>query len=737
MLENNLAKQAETEVQGIIEHVTYYSEQNSYAVLQIKLENSFSRLTVAGPTSCNKVGTAIKAWGSFTVHPKYGKQFNARSILETEPATTDGIIRYLGSGQIKGVGPSTAERIVKQLGSQTMEIIRSDPGRVSRIRGVGKHKANLLFEAFSEQHEKREILQFLIGHEIPPLLSEKIFKRFGSKTIDILKKDPYLLATELRGVGFLTADRIAQSLGIKPDSPERLRAGILYALEKASDDGHCYLPAEILSEKARALLDITPDVDLNEPLKDCINSEKIRRHNDMLYLEHIERAEAFIASFVSDRISKLENPTIPLSQVARALQTAEQSLGLKLSAEQQQAVVDAPSYRLLVITGGPGCGKTTIIRALSTLYQQANKILLLAAPTGRAAQRMSSVCDRAASTIHRLLKYDPMTGRFLYGINQPLNADAIIIDEASMIDINLAASLFQAISRNTTLILVGDKDQLPSVGPGRVFGELVEADVVKTVLLSQIFRREEESSINGIAHTLNAGLAPTIPEPDGIIKSDAYFIVRKELDETARTVETLVADQLPKKFGFAPNEIMVLTPTNRGPLGTHILNERLQERLNPSGKIDSEQEITVHSTTLRVGDRVCQRVNNYSLDDIGVFNGDIGTITEVDARERRVVVELWDGRLIKYSASELGQLSLAYALTVHRAQGSESPCVVLVLHDSHYVLLEKQLVYTAITRAKKLLIIVGSRRALFLGSKRAMAGKRFAGLGKRLDSLAL
>ncbi|MBN8550012.1 MAG: AAA family ATPase, partial [Deltaproteobacteria bacterium] len=363
----------------------------------------------------------------------------------------------------------------------------------------------------------------------------------------------------------------------------------------------------------------------------------------------------------------------------------------------------------------------------------AQKRLFLCAPTGRAAQRMAQVTDLPASTIHRMLKFDPVRGGFMFGARDPLPADAVIVDEASMIDLMLAKDLFSAIPQNATLVLVGDRDQLPSVGPGRVFGDLISIHQLKIVALSKLFRRGNESSINDIAHRINAGLVPDIPQPDGVTKVDAYFLPRSEAEEAAQTIESLIADQIPKKFGIDRKDICVLTPSNRGPLGTQALNERLQNRLNPAAALDFDQTLTVNKIDYRVGDKVCQRVNNYQLDEIGVYNGDIGYIHSVDKQSRSIRVEMWDGRLIKYEQNDLQQLSLAYAITVHRSQGSEIPCVILALHDSHFTLLERQLIYTAVTRAKQLLIVVGSKRSLSIACKRTSTRRRSSCLAEKIS----
>lgn len=731
-------EQVETEkeqvIRGNVKRVTFRNAENGYSVLQLTVSGKEEQITVVGTALEAKVGSHLVVRGTYLEHPKFGRQFSASSITTSAPSTLEGIETYLGSGLIKGIGPGTAKRIVEKFGEQTIETVLRHPEKIAKLKGVGQKKAQLLSAAMASQQEMREIMQFLVEHHISPKLATKIYERYENKAIEVLSRDPYLLARSMKGVGFVTADTIAINLGLKPDSPQRLKAGVYYTLEKAADDGHCFLPTLDLVQRSKVLLGLGDEIDLEPHINSLIEEGYIVRQNESIYLDLLYRAEDFAARFVAERCSPFEKAEISEETVKASLRKAEEELGVTFTFEQEQAVHNATHYPLTIITGGPGCGKTTIIKALSLVFRYAGKRVLLAAPTGRAAQRMSQVCGMPACTIHRLLKFDPVKGTFLYGPNEPLLADALIIDEASMIDIQLARSLFSALQPHTSLILVGDKDQLPSVGAGRVFGDLVGVEEVKTISLSQLFRRSGESSINMIAHLINSGTVPEIPEPDGVTKVDAYFIPRRDVEEAATVIEKLVAEQIPKKFGFERSEITVLTPSNRGPLGTIALNKRLQNRINPPGALDDEQELTINDLDLRLKDRVCQRVNNYNLDETGVFNGDVGEIFQVSRRDRYVVVELWDGRLVKYENSDLYQLSLAYAVTVHRSQGSEIPCVVLALHDGHYTLLERQLIYTAVTRAKKLLVIVGSKRALAIACKRSSGSKRNTQLQARIRS---
>lgn len=720
-------------VQGVVHRVTYRNPENGYSVIQLSVADQLNQVTVVGNCLEANVGAHLIVRGVYNEHPKFGKQLSARSITETTPSTPEGIEKYLSSGLISGIGEKTAARLVKEFGAETINVILTDPKRIAKVAGVGKRKADIICQAMADQKDVRTIMQFLLEHNISPRLATKIRERYKNQAVELLSRDPYLLARDMRGVGFLTADAIAMNLGLKPESEQRLRAGIYYALEKASEEGHSLLPEAALAQRARTLLALPDEHDLTPQVERLIEDDYLVRRGENIYLKHLYRAEEFVAKFVADRCKPSDEPLLADAAVETALSRAEKDLSIHFSEEQRRAVFDAMRHRLMIITGGPGCGKTTIIRALASVFKQANKRLFLCAPTGRAAQRMAQVTDLPASTIHRMLKYDPMRGGFLYGAKEPLPADAVIVDEASMIDILLAKDLFSAIPYSATLVLVGDRDQLPSVGPGRVFGDLISVHQLKTIALSKLFRRGSESSINSIAHMINAGIVPDIPQPDGVTKADAYFLPRSEAEEAAQTIESLVADQIPKKFKIERGDISVLTPSNRGPLGTQALNERLQNRLNPAANLDSEQILTINKIDYRVGDKVCQRVNNYQIDDIGVYNGDVGHIYSVDKKARTIMVEMWDGRLIKYDQTDMQQLSLAYAVTVHRSQGSEIPCVILALHDSHYTLLERQLIYTGVTRAKQLLIVVGSKRSLSIACKRTSTRRRSSCLAEKIS----
>lgn len=722
-------------LQGTVAFIAYRNPTNGYTVFHITTEAKEEKITVVGNVAEIQVGAHIIAHGAFVDHAKFGRQFSAGQISETTPSTAPGLIRFLSSGTIDGIGKRTAERVVEALGADAIKIIAEDPERVANIEGVGKHRAELLHEALKETSVKGETIRFLIEQGISPLLSGKIFERFKGDTLALLKKDPYILAREVRGIGFLTADGIATRMGMERDAPQRIKAGLIYALEQSLEDGHCYLTHQKLVANAARLLGCD-NIDLvDDALSDLVTEGYLILREDSYYLPVIDDAEHFVASWIVDRIKVKDLKPLEPNLVENAISRAESELKVSLSPEQRLAVQYVAKKNLVIITGGPGCGKTTIIRALSLLCQEAHLSFALAAPTGRAAQRMASVCGAPASTVHRLLRFDPHRNSFVHGMKEPLPFDVIIVDETSMLDIMLARDLLRSIEPKTKLILVGDKDQLPSVGPGRVFADFISCRELPIVPLSKLFRRGEESRITTIAHTINAGRAPQIPEPDGETKSDAYFIERKTPREAHSLIESLVAEQIPKKFGIGNDRIAVLSPSNRGPLGTIEMNLRLQAKLNPRTSETGDRVLKSGNHELRIGDRVCQRVNNYKIHDAGVFNGDNGVIVGIDPSSLTATVELWDGRLIHYDSSTLGQLALAYCTTVHRSQGMEIPCVVLILDTGHYTLLERQLLYTAVTRAKELLIIVGSKKALMTGINKTSAEKRLTQLPIRIREL--
>lgn len=718
---------APSRVVGTIAAIQFRNADTGFTVLKITPKDGSREISVVGPSIQVAPGDHVLANGRYVTHPKYGRQFKADIITTILPTCEDGLVRYLASGAIKGIGPSLAQKIVSHFGEDTDEILKTAPERLKEVPGIGTQKAAVIAKTFGEEGELQAILQFLTTHRLSLHLAHKIYRSYGSRAVDRLSADPYILARDLKGVGFRKADMIATAgLGIALDSPLRIKAALLYALEEASRKGHCFLNYDELLSTARNLVsDFAVSRETFERLVTELGmGDHVRISNENhIYLTALHDAESFTAECLLRR--KLNNCEALVSDAwVDAIAQAEEALHLHFSPEQRYAIETSMREKLLVITGGPGCGKTTLVRAIVSIALKLGRTIKLAAPTGKAAHRLASVCNYHASTIHRLLKYQD--GRFTHGPDDPIEADIVLVDEASMLDIRLSAALFSSIPHKATLILVGDKDQLPSVGPGRVFADIVESNNVPLVTLTKIYRQAEESEIIAAAHAINTGKLPQMPYPDGTLSHQVYFLERQDPERVGSLVERLMCSQIPEKFGYSLENTMLLTPTNVGPLGTDSLNTRLQRALNP--RTDSKQEIKIGETIFREGDRVCHRRNNYTIHDQGVFNGDTGTIKSIDKQSQKATVELWDGRLINYTENDLSELSLAYAWTVHRSQGSEAPCVLLVLHHSSFLLLERQLIYTAVTRAQELLIVVGSQRGLQLSCERNSAKVRNSGL---------
>jgi exodeoxyribonuclease V alpha subunit len=731
---SNIAN-SEILLRGVVDRIKFQNSDNGYTVFSLKVTGKAQPYTVVGTSPGLVAGTALLVRGQESSHSKYGTQIQAKSITHDAPTSVFGIERFLSSGIIKGIGEKTAEVLVNEFGEQTLTKLVEDPDAVAKIPGVGKSKALKLRDALVEKKSINEVIQFLVENGLSTNLAAKIQVRYGNRAIELLKSDPYLLSRDMQGIGFKKADAIALGFGFALNSPERVKAALYHAMQQSLEDGHCYVSVDQLKYETFKLLgeEVAAEVQSVEvELQSLLDEKFIHQQDDKLYLESIYKAESFVAEFIATKGNQGSTLEIHESIVKKAIHESELELGISFSSEQRDVVSAAIDKRFFVITGGPGCGKTTIVKALSKLFALSNKRLALTAPTGRAAQRMSQVCGMDASTIHRLIKFDPFTRQFYFNASNPLEVDVVIVDESSMIDIQLAKSLFSAIPEHATLILVGDKDQLPSVGPGKVFQDIVSIRKLKIIGLTKLYRREGQSQITEIAHMINSGNIPSIPSPDGETKTDAYFIEKKNPADALTLIESLYTRQLKEKFGFAREQILILTPTNRGELGTESLNKRIQEAINPGiGNLgQGMQQLVVGNFCLRVGDRVCQRVNNYQIDDYGVFNGDLGTVVDIDPVALRAQVELWDGRVLTYESADLTQLSLAYAVTVHRSQGSEVPCVIMILHDSHYRMLERQLIYTGITRAKKLLVLVGTKSALKIATQRALSLKRQTNLSQ-------
>lgn len=737
-------------INATVSRITFRNEENGFAILRVDLDKESAKAEGIKSTSVVGVtpqslhaGAHIIARGTWQTHEKFGRQFRAWSIVENEPTTSESISRYLASGVVRGFGPTMAQRVVDVFGDDTLQIIDQDPEKLLVIPGIGERKLDEIVTSWNEKKAIREVLFFFQQHDISLALANRIINIHGERAIEKVKENPYLLARDVWGIGFQTADHIAAKFGIAKDDPERIIAGVSYCLKRASDDGHCFLPNELLVAKAAGLLEINDEALILAAIEKALLQGELIRDEDKVYLPSLFSAEEQLARDIAKRLLFVDSPARAIApslveSLCNEMLTlssgdqGQETKMIRLSQEQQQALQLAAEKKLVVITGGPGCGKTTVLKTIAKMFRKAGLSIKLAAPTGRAAQRLSEVCGMEASTIHRLLKYDPSARNFVHNQHDQLPLDVLIVDESSMIDIQLAAQLFRAISNDARIVVVGDADQLPSVGPGLVLADLLESDCVPRVRLTQLFRRDDESAITVIAHQINAANVPHIPQPDGSVKSDAYFLPATTQEEAATLVEKLVIDQIPKKFGFSGSEIMVLTPMNQGELGVIALNKRLQTRLVPA--LDGVPTLSVNNLDFRLGDRVVQRMNNYNIINGGIFNGDQGEIIGLDVEQKSLRVRLWDGREAEYKNEALYQLDLAYALTIHRSQGSEVPVVVLALHQAHHILLERQLIYTGVTRAKKLLIIVGSMKAFATACNRSRSNQRHTALKQRISN---
>ena len=711
-------------ITGLVERITFQSEETGYAILRFAVAGYAEPVTVTGTFSSLSPGENLRLTGCWTTHPKYGHQFKASDYQVTRPATITGIQKYLGSGLIKGVGPVTAKRIVEHFGLATLEVIESDITRLSEVRGISRKRIARIQVTWAEQRAIKDVMLFLQSHAVSTHLAVKIFKTYGNDAISVVETNPYRLAAEVYGIGFKTADKIAQNLGVSADAPTRLQAGLLYTLNQAAEQGHCYLPNTELLKQAGEVLEVQESEPLVLALAALENDQAVRteaiENAHAIYLPSLWQAERSVARRITNL---LQHPVkVDLLRVDGWLERYAEGTKLTLSTEQNAAIIQAVSQRVMILTGGPGTGKTSTMKCLVELLRAMKKKVLLASPTGRAAQRLSEVTGMEALTIHRLLAFDPSNFGFKHNEENPLVADVVIVDEASMLDVVLANNLLKAIAPTTQLILVGDVDQLPSVGPGTVLRDLLESGAVPVTRLTQIFRQAAESLIIQNAHRINQGAFPILVKP-GDRLSDCYFIEATEPEEILELIVKTVSQSLPKRLSYDPmRDIQVLTPMNRGIVGATNLNSILQLALNPpqAGK----QEVQRGGRTLRVGDKVIQKVNNYHLE---VFNGDMGRVEFVDLEEQHVVVR-FGNNLVTYDYGDIVELGHAYAVSTHKSQGSEYPVVVIPLHSSHYRMLSRNLVYTALTRAKKLVVIVGTKRAIGASLHNVEAVKRYTRL---------
>jgi exodeoxyribonuclease V alpha subunit len=721
---------SKSRVDGTLDRVVYQNADSHWTVARLIPEGGGDAITIVGNLFGLSQGTPISAQGEWVDDARYGRQFRLQSYQTKTPETLLGIERYLGSGLIPGIGPELAKRIVDTFGLATLTIIADEPKRLTDVEGIGKARANSISRAWVEQRDIQEVMVFLRGHGVSTAYAVRIFKRYGQEAIAIIRENPYRLALDIWGIGFRTADGIARHLGIATDAPERIEAGLVHVLGECAEDGHLHVPRDVLITKTAELLAIGDDL-LEDGLvrlrhSNLIIEEQLGERGaciSLLPLWEIERDAA--ASFARLATAELERIKVDLPAV---LDELAKNLGVTLAPAQKRAIEAAVVSKCLVITGGPGVGKTTIVRAIVGISRRAKRRLALGAPTGRAAKRLSESTGEEALTIHRLLEFQPQNGSFERNGNRPLDADLVIIDEASMLDTELFRALVVAIPVHAQLILVGDIDQLPSVGPGSVLADVIRSDVAGVVRLTEIFRQAAASQIVVGAHQVNQGQMPELAPPPGAdpTRSDFYFVGRDDPVSTRDTVIDLVAERIPRVFGFEPlTEIQVLTPMHRGELGTQALNMHLQNRLNPERK--GAREVRRGDRVYRVGDKVMQIRNDYDKD---VYNGDIGVISSVDDEALYVVVG--DGRTIAYKRDELDRLTHAFAVSVHKSQGSEYPVVVMPLATQHYMMLQRNLLYTAITRGKKLVVVVGSKRAVSMAVRNESNRLRWTWLCERI-----
>jgi len=717
---------------GVVDRVTYHNEENGYSVLRLNVAGMSDPVTVLGNFSTVSPGEQLRLTGWWTTHPKYGDQFRSNSYEILRPATIAGIQKYLGSGLIKGVGPVTARRIVDHFGEQTLDIIENDISRLGEVRGIARKRVELIERAWAEQQSIKQVMLFLQSHGVSTHFAVKIFKQYGQEAIAIVEQNPYRLAVEVYGIGFRTADQIARNLGLPIDAPARLEAGLRFVLSAAADEGHCYLPQRELLERAAQILEL--EAPAMVAALSAVSARMLtlgelrstpRAEDHAIYLPAFWQAESGIARRLR---LLLEQPlAVDLPRIGQWLDRYTGHHQLELSTEQRAGIIEAAARRVLILTGGPGTGKTTTLRAMVQLFLAMGLRVALGSPTGRAAQRLAEVTGREAKTIHRLLEFDPSQMAFRRDDQNPLDADVVIIDEASMIDLLLANSLFKAIAPTARLILVGDVDQLPSVGPGKVLQDLIRCGEIPVARLTQVFRQAAESLIIQNAHAINRGEFPRLVTP-GAEKCDCYFIESEDSAGIVSLIVKAVVTSLPNRFGFDPRrDIQVLAPMNRGQVGANSLNATLQQALNPP--IIGQPELVRANRVLRVGDRVIQRVNNYKLE---VFNGDMGTIEAMDLEDQLVAIRFGD-RLVAYDYADLMELAHGYCVTVHKSQGSEYPAVVLPLHTSHFLMLSRNLLYTALTRARRTVVIIGSTRAIAIAMNSTEAMIRYTGLTEALS----
>ena len=726
-------------LEGTVDKVVYSNEENAWTVVRLGVRGK-GEVTAVGNLPGIQPGESLRLQGGWVKDRKWGKQFKVDSYMTVKPSTFTGIEKYLASGLVHGIGKELARRLVQHFGLDTLEVIDRAPGRLAEVAGIGKVRIERITNAWKEQREIRDVMVFLQSHGVSTTYAIRIYKLYGGDAIARVRENPYQLARDVRGIGFASADAIARHLEIAADSPQRAAAGLMHVLRQAADRGHVYLARGRLIAAAAELLEvgvelIAPALDgliedgeltavtappIPEPAGDDVPSASLREDDVAIYLRPLEIAERGVAELVRALTAQ---GTLPLSiDVDRAIEWFEAREEIELAWQQRQALRHAITSKLMVLTGGPGTGKTTLVKGIVSILSLKGLKVQLAAPTGRAAKRLAEATGAPAMTVHRLLEYSPRERAFSRDADEPLAADLLIVDEASMLDVTLTYHLLKAVPPRARLILVGDVDQLPSIGPGRVLADVIESGAVEVVRLTEIFRQALGSLIITNAHRVRIGEAPALRPPDD--QGDFFFFERGTPEAILGTLKRLVAERLPRSFSFDPKrEIQILTPMRRGLLGAANLNAELQALLNPHGV-----GVTRAGRLLRIGDRVMQVRNNYDLE---AFNGDVGHVLSIDFENDRAAVD-FDGRQVSYDFLELDELTLAYACSIHKSQGSEYPCVVIPLHTQHFKLLQRNLLYTALTRGRRLVIIVGSAKALEIAVGTETSTRRSTLLARRL-----
>ncbi len=702
-------------LEGTVKRIVFESAETGFMVARLEVEGQVDLVTFVGNLLAVSEGEMVRLTGQWVEDKKFGRQLRVENFESVVPSTVAGIENYLASGLIEGIGPTYAKRLVESFGTDTLRVIDEEPHRLRDVPGIGKKRAAQIREGWAEQRAVQSIMIFLQGHGITASQSVKIYQQYGDGAMAILRNNPYQLAEDISGISFKGADKIAMEMGIAKDADERLEAGVAHVLQQATVHGHLFLPATELLEESVRLLDIGPEP-MAAALDRAILGAKIIRDQDACYTPKAHQAEVGTADYLK-RLISTPSESIEILSMENALKWVQKKLAIELAEEQQEAIRTGLQSKVMVITGGPGTGKTTVINSLLSILDKKSVSYLLAAPTGRAAKRMEEATDRESRTIHRLLEFSPKFGGFARDESDPLLTDLVIIDEASMLDMQLMFSLVKALPPFARLILVGDIDQLPSVGAGNVLMDIIASQVIPVVRLQTIFRQAEQSGIVVNAHRINTGQHPQFNTED-------FFVIDRP--DPARALETIVevvTNRLPKKFGLDPiHDIQVLSPLRRGETGMIRINEALQAAMNPEGKPIAKRD-------LREGDKVMQLRNNYELD---VYNGDVGVITRVDTVAKEVEVAYEDQRRILYGFDDLDDLGLAYAMTVHKSQGSEHPAVVIPMLSQHYMMLQRNVLYTAITRGKQLVVVVGDEKAVNMAVNNSRLSHRNTLLSERL-----